>query len=139
MEKRYRERLEWNRRSLESAYDKVGKKDPRWDKPAREALDLAARMFSQQVDPAVALSDIHGPAKKAVEAGCDDPLILYVYARSPVDTSFPGDAEYNRRAQAAADTMSVSAPTRRFVEGRGVEVRDGAQSLDGKPHSEATS
>ena len=51
MEKRYRERLEWNRRTLEGAYEKVGKKDPRWDGPAREALDLAARLFSQQVDP----------------------------------------------------------------------------------------
>ena len=55
MEKRRRERLEWNRRTLRGAYDKVGKKDPRWDEPAREAMDLAARMFSEQVDPEVTL------------------------------------------------------------------------------------
>jgi hypothetical protein len=117
MEKRSRERLEWNRRSLEGAYDRVGRKDPRWDKPAREALGLAARVFSQQFDPVVSPPDVHVPAKKAVNAGCDDPLILYVYFRSPVDTSFPGQGEYNRRAQAAADTMSVSAypPYRRAV------------------------
>ncbi len=47
MERRSRELLDWNRRTLQGAYDKFGKRDPRWDKPAREAMDLAARMFSQ--------------------------------------------------------------------------------------------
>ena len=50
MEQRARERLEWNRQTLQGAYDKVGKKDRRWDESAREALDLAARMFSARVD-----------------------------------------------------------------------------------------
>ena len=31
MEKRLRDRLEWNRRTLEGEYGKVGEKDPRWD------------------------------------------------------------------------------------------------------------
>lgn len=29
MEKRRRELLEWNRRTLQGAYDKIGKKDPK--------------------------------------------------------------------------------------------------------------
>lgn len=73
MEQRSRDRLEWNRRTLVGAYDKVGKKDPKWDESARRAFDLAARMFSQQVDPQVTLGDIHVPAKNAVDSGCDDP------------------------------------------------------------------
>jgi hypothetical protein len=40
MEKRFGEGLEWNRRTLDVAHDNVGKKDPRWDKAAHEALDL---------------------------------------------------------------------------------------------------
>ena len=80
MEKRSRDRLEWNRQTLQGSYDKAGKKDPRWDEPAREALEMAARMFSFQVDPVLHPNDVHVPAKKAVDAGCDDPLILYLYA-----------------------------------------------------------
>ena len=99
MEKRFRERLEWNRRTLEGSYDWAGKKDPRWDPAAREALDAAARMFSFQVDPFVYLKDVHVPAKKAVDAGCDDPLILYLYARTSVGKDFPGDDEYDRRLE----------------------------------------
>ena len=74
-------------------------------------------MFSQQVDPVVALSDIHGPAKKAVDAGCKDPMILYLYARTSIGPFFPKLPEYNRRLQAAADAMAASAysPYRRAV------------------------
>jgi hypothetical protein len=117
MEKRYRERLEWNRQTLQVSYDKIGKKDARWDKPAREALDLAARMFSEQVDPVLSMSDVHAPAKKAVDAGCDDPMLLYLYARTSVGTNFPGDAEYIRRMDTASKAMATShySPYRRAV------------------------
>ncbi len=117
MEKRFRERLEWNRRTLEGAYDRVGKKDPRWDKAAHQALDLAARMFAQQFDPILQPSDVHTPAKKAVDAGCDDPLINYLYARTSVGVNFPGKEEQTRRLQAAEVAMSASAypPCRRAV------------------------
>src|SRR5205823_788244 len=90
MEKRARERLEWNRQTLGAAYEKAGKKDARWDKPAREALDLAARMFAVYDDPVVLPAEVHAAAKKAVDAGCDDPMILYLYARTSVDKEYPG-------------------------------------------------
>ena len=102
MEKRARDRLEWNRKTLVGAYDKVGKRDPKWDTPAREALDLAARMFSQQVDPVISLKDVHVPAKKAVEAGCNDPMILYLYARSSVGPYYPKPEEYTRASRPRA-------------------------------------
>ena len=112
-----RERLEWNTRSLRGVYDKVGKKDARWDAPAREALDLAARVFSEQVDPVTTLIDVHAPARKAVAAGCDDPMVLYLYARSSVGPGAPDAEEYARRMQAAADAMSGCgySPFRRAV------------------------
>jgi hypothetical protein len=108
MEQQFRDRLDWSRQTLEGAYDKVGKKDARWDKPAREAFDLAARMFSRQYEPVVRPSDVHVAAKKAVDAGCDDPLILYLFFRTSVDKQYPGEAEYDRRAQAAATAMAAS-------------------------------
>jgi len=117
MEKRSREQLEWNRQTLGVAYDKIGKKDARWDAAAREALDLAARMFSNQVDPQVSMYDIHVAAKNAVDAGCRDPLILYLYARTSVGKFFPKIDEYNQRVQTAADALASSrySPYRRAV------------------------
>ena len=117
MEKRFLDRLEWNRRTLQGTYDKIGKKDPRWDAPAREALELAARMFAQQVDPVVALADVHVPARTAVDAGCDDPLILYLYGRTSIGRYYPKPQEYDRRLKAAATAMADSrySPYRKAV------------------------
>lgn len=117
MEKRARERLEWNRRTLGGEYDRIGKKDPRWDRPAREALDLAARMFAQQFDPMIRREAVHAVAKQAMDAGCEDPLILYLFARTPVSSDAPNWEEYDRRLQRAADAMAAShySPYRRAV------------------------
>jgi hypothetical protein len=108
MEKRRRERLEWNRRTVQGAYDKVGKKDPRWDEPARKAMDLAARMFSEVVDPEITLLDVNRPAKAAIDAGCDDPLLVYLYNRSLVGPDYPGDEEAIRRMKATAKALAAS-------------------------------
>ena len=77
-DKRVRDRLEWNRRTLEGAYDKVGKRDARWDRQAREAMGLAARNFGHQVDPIATRDEINRAAKAAIDAGCDDPMIFYL-------------------------------------------------------------
>jgi hypothetical protein len=108
MEKRSRELLEWNRRTLQGAYDQIGKKDPRWDKPAREAMDLAARMFSKQVDPVISPAEIYRPAKAAIDAGCDDPLLVYLYNRSLVGPNDPGAEEMARRLRASAKALGSS-------------------------------
>jgi hypothetical protein len=108
MERRRRERLEWNRRTVGGVYDRIGKKNPRWDEPARKAMDLAARMFSEAVDPEVTSTDVHGPAKAAVDAGCDDPLLVYLYNRSLVGPDYPGDEEMTRRMRASAASLAAS-------------------------------
>src|SRR5262245_9793389 len=78
----FRDMLEWNRRTLRGAYERVGKKDPKWDEHAHEALDAAARYFSHTLDPQTYIWDVHNATQAAVGAGCDDPLILYLHARS---------------------------------------------------------
>src|SRR5579883_658361 len=134
------ESLAWNRRTLGQAYDKVGKKDPRWDKPAREALEAAARFFSNQVDPRTTVEDIYAPAKRAVDAGCDDPLILYLFARSSYQDNFPGPMEIERRYTAAAVALERSAysPLRRTTAlTKAAEVRASRKDLSPQERAEA--
>jgi hypothetical protein len=132
MEKRFLDRLEWNRRTLQGAYDKIGKKDPRWDEPARKALDLAAQMFSRQYEPIIHRANIQASAKKAIAAGCRDPLILYLYAVTSVDKDDLGPAEYAKRIETAAEAMAASAysPFRRAVAIKAaVEAKAGGANL----------
>src|SRR5207249_2516298 len=96
LEQRYRDMLAWNRRTLVGAYEKVGRKDPRWDKFAREALEAAARVFSHSVDPVAYLWDIHNVTEAAIRFGCDDPLILYLHACSFHAHNDPGREEIVR-------------------------------------------
>jgi hypothetical protein len=116
-QQRFRDMLEWNRRTLVGAYDAAGKKDPRWDKPAREALELAARNFSHALEPEVTDGEVYAAAKRAVDAGCDDGLILYLYARTARKANDPGPQESARRHVTAADALGRSAypPFRRAV------------------------
>lgn len=106
--KRSSEWLEFQRRTLQGEYDKIGNRDPRWDKPAREALELAARMFSLQIDPKVDLPDVNKPAKAAVDAGCDDPMIVYLYEATLSGPNYPGLEETIRRSKAWSQALAAS-------------------------------
>ena len=76
-QKRLRETLSWNEKTLVGAYDRVGKKSPRWDRQAREALGLMARSVSKADDPPPSPDKVRAAFKQAVDAGCDDPLIVF--------------------------------------------------------------
>ncbi|WP_074309916.1 hypothetical protein [Singulisphaera sp. GP187] len=108
IETRRREFQEWTRRTVREAYDKVGKQDLRWNEQAHEALELATRLFSQQVDPEVSLIDVHTPAKAAIAAGCDDPYLVYLDHRSSVGPHDPGEQEMIRRMKVAARGLAAS-------------------------------
>ncbi len=108
MNAQYRERLKEHQETYRGAYEKVGTRDARWNEPARKALDLAAELFSNGPEAKVSLDDVYKPAKEAVEAGCDDPMILYLYARCPAGSSFPGEEEYRKRMNRAAKALENS-------------------------------
>lgn len=74
----------WNRRTLGEAYEAGGRKDPNWDSPAREALRVIAFLWANAAPPDIPDGQRHcyDHAQKAVDAGCDDPLVLYVRART---------------------------------------------------------
>lgn len=74
--------LEWNRETLAEAYKRIGKRDPAWDKDAIAALDAFALVLtSQSPDSAAAWEPYRTHLEKAIDAGCDDPLVRYCYAR----------------------------------------------------------
>ncbi|MGP0062445.1 MAG: hypothetical protein ACLQGP_02425 [Isosphaeraceae bacterium] len=81
--RRERERMEWHLRTSVGAYDKVGKRSPRWDDLARKAVDLAVRQ-SYEPGSQVTAAEVNRAAKVAIDAGCDDPLVANLFARSSI-------------------------------------------------------
>jgi hypothetical protein len=87
-----KEREEFGRRTLVEAYKTVGKRDPRWDAQAVEALEKLAKYLGDEgletiykADP-VLHDDVLKPAEAAVAAGCDDPMVLYAKGAMLQDT-----------------------------------------------------
>lgn len=82
-----RAKLDFNRRSLAKAYEKVGKRDPKWDDAALEFLDATGLMFSYSghngmyvPGPRMTYDQLEKLGKAALDAGCNDPLVRYCYA-----------------------------------------------------------
>ena len=100
MEKHRREALDWNRRTMEGAYDKIGKRDPKWDKPAREALRVAAEAFSRPGTPLIVQEGIRRATKAAVDAGCDDPMVAWLYNRARGGQRYPATPAMKASAEA---------------------------------------
>jgi hypothetical protein len=82
--KRRDDRLDWYRRTLVGAYDKSGRKNPRWDDKVRVALDLAARMSAQEIDPRITPGQVQKAVRVALDAGSDDPLLRSIAARTVI-------------------------------------------------------
>jgi hypothetical protein len=107
VEKRERERLAWFRRTMGGAYEKVGKKDPRWDEAVRKTLELVALQNSQQ-DTKITNKEINAAAKVAIDAGCDDPLLVNFFYRTSVATKDLPKDELIRRRNASTENYTVS-------------------------------
>ncbi len=112
-----RERWEQDTRTLGEAYSMVGKKNPRWNEHASLALGIAAHYFNDPLSQDRNLPEIYSAAKKAIDAGCDDPLILYLFARASFPPNYTDKAEQDRRYTTAALALQKSAyaPFRRIV------------------------
>jgi hypothetical protein len=114
---RYERNLTFHRKTLAEAYDRIGKKHPRWDGPATQALEKVAQWVSGERGPGqYSMESIHVPAKQAVELGCDDPLILFFVNRSSEAYRWrehgaepTANQEPARRAAAAAVALDRSA------------------------------
>jgi len=77
IDQRKRKVWNWLHENSLKAYDQGSSRDPKWDEPARRAIDLSTLwdQTTAQVDQMTAAF------KQAADAGCDDPLFTYYYAR----------------------------------------------------------
>jgi hypothetical protein len=63
------------------AYDQVGSKNVRWDAFAHAALLAAAKDWGKDPDRDFSERDtVLQSAKQAIDAGCDDPLVRFIYS-----------------------------------------------------------
>ncbi|MDB5324342.1 MAG: hypothetical protein JWN40_5973 [Phycisphaerales bacterium] len=74
--------FEWMKGVTVGAYDRVGKRNPKWDEAARQALALGAELWGSPGPHMGVDRSLFETSQRAVEAGCDDPLVLYMYART---------------------------------------------------------
>lgn len=110
---------DWSKELYLGGYEKAGKKDAKWDEPVRAALKIHSysRVYGKP-PPGNSLEDVRDHLKEAIDAGCDDPLILYLYHRqfaNPPNSANPQvAAEYSRWAQ-AMDGSGYSSLLKFFV------------------------
>ncbi len=72
--------LAWNRRTLADAYRKHGRKGEAWDDAALEALEAFAQQRAK-TGMTNAAERMASFTRKAIEAGCPDPMINYLGLR----------------------------------------------------------
>lgn len=107
-EERRRRWREFHRANTVTAYDRVGKKNPKWDAEARKALEAAARLWSGNLNGGDDRVDAWKAAKRALDAGCDDPLIRYLHARLGDDLRKTSAATLADELAKAADALEAS-------------------------------
>ncbi len=73
---------EWSRETYLESYESQGRRDPKWDEIVRPALSNYARL--RVTDEALTIEH-RRDFQRAVDAGCDDPLVVYLYTRIMYD------------------------------------------------------
>jgi hypothetical protein len=81
------ERLSWHEQTLTKAYDTVGVKNPKWDEPAKKAIAEYVKIRARTEDSETGSVFVGEYAQEATEAGCEDPLVRYLYCRFAPDHS----------------------------------------------------
>src|SRR5260221_502116 len=118
LDKQIEYRLKWNLETLLGDYEKHGRRDPKWDGPAKAGLTNFAqsRAFFGTPKSKEASARIPAAIKAAVSNGCDDAMIRYLYARSvlSLETHSPKEAQEAYRSAAEALSVSQYAPIRKF-------------------------
>ena len=72
-------RLDWCMQNFVDAYDDVGKRDKKWDGYARDALTYWAQATAYGNNIKGYPNLMIAKLTRAVELGCDDPLVKFVY------------------------------------------------------------
>lgn len=106
-------RLDWNIKTLVAAYEQAGHKNSRWDESAKHALAEFAR--NRAAIPGTQSDIISTNVAAAVQAGCDDPMVNYLFIRYAMDetNSKAAFSEVFFKAALALEASSYS-PMRKF-------------------------
>lgn len=110
--------MAWCRTTLAGDYEANGARNPKWDASALDALSALADLWSGNPQrPGNEQERAWRASQKAVSAGCNDPLILYVHARMYETAALENldDAVRLHREAASAVDGSQYAP---FVKAR---------------------
>ena len=110
------QRLTWNLKTLVEAYQKAGHTSPKWDEPAKRALTEFARSRSQCTESNEAWGWIIATnCESAVQAGCDDPMVKYLFIRFALDQTNSKEVFLKAFCQTAKDMQkSTYPPVRKF-------------------------
>jgi hypothetical protein len=102
------ERLAWQDKTLTKAYDSYGNQNPKWDAPAKKALAEFARVRAGKDNAESGVASVGESAQKAMQAGCEDPLIRYLYCRFAPDYSSKPLKYWQDEFRKAADGLENS-------------------------------
>lgn len=76
------QRLAWNLNTLVESYKSASHTNPKWDNAAIRSLTEFAHARARVLEPNESWADIIATnAAAAVEAGCDDPMVKYLYIK----------------------------------------------------------
>ena len=79
--KRMRDDWDVNLRTSVAAYEKAGKRSEKWDAAVRDAISLYTQPVALR-DRGETDETVAAAFKKATDAGCDDPYVLYLATRA---------------------------------------------------------
>lgn len=80
-EKAIKQRLDWNLQTTVEAYNSGHFTNPAWDSTARNCLEEFSKVRADEQLDAAKTEAIADNARQAVEAGCNDPMVNYLYIK----------------------------------------------------------
>jgi hypothetical protein len=104
------DRLAWHTKTLMKGYDTVGRHDAKWDASVHDLLSryVAIRVQATGTVDTNALAAIGLSVQEAVNAGCDDPLIRYLYCRFAPEHAAKPFVERREEFRSAAQALESS-------------------------------
>jgi len=110
------QRLEWNLKTLVEPYEHAGYTNSKWDTSATLALTEFARSRASVMDINEPVAEIIATnAAAAVQAGCDDPMVNYLYIKFAMDQTNSKEAFVKAFSKMAKEmNQSSYPPIRKF-------------------------
>ncbi len=103
------DRDKWDQSALKGTYEIAGNRNPKWDKDAEDALNAFAQSRTASSDEAEMYTGLAGDAaENAVNEGCNDPMVRYLYIRYSSDARAKPFKERQDLYQTAANNLEVS-------------------------------